>query len=101
MVHYFRPGDNPRCRQRGDRLVYLPGVYEHPLRKRQSLLFADKSMDIELMDGTVLKLADGKTSLEFEPEPTVDHGTVETLDKSSYDGRGSYGIRVAVERLVR
>ena len=64
-IHYVRPGDNPQAAldaaQAGDKIVFLPGLHEHPLRKHQSILYVDKSIDIELMEGTVLKLASSET----------------------------------------
>ena len=60
-VHEIRPGQNPQAvadaAAAGDRLVFLPGVHEHPLRKHQSLLYVEKALDIELQAGATLRLA--------------------------------------------
>ncbi|MBI1355498.1 MAG: hypothetical protein GC160_14225 [Acidobacteria bacterium] len=95
-THYIRPGENPQAvmdaAAPGDKLVFLPGVHEHPLRKHQSLLYVDKPIDIELMEGAVLKLADGQTTLETEPELSIDHGSVKTIDDFSVRGRYDKGL---------
>ena len=95
-VHRVSPGENPQAAldaaAPGDKLVLLPGLHEHPLRKHQSLLYVDKPIDIELAAGAVLKLADGQTELEHEPELTVDHGAVKRLDDFSAGGRYDGGL---------
>ena len=99
-VHYLRPGDNPQAAldaaSPGEKLVLLPGVHEHPLRKHQSLLYVDKAIDIELMEGAVLKLADGQTTLDHEPELTIDHGSPKTIDDFSPGGRYDGGLGAVI-----
>ena len=95
-IHYVRPGENPQsvldAAVPGEKLVFLPGVHTHPLRKHQSLLYVDKSIDIELMEGSVLKLADGQTTLQLEPELSIDHGAPKTLNDFSVGGTYDGGI---------
>jgi hypothetical protein len=95
-IHYVRPGDNPQAvldaAQVGDKIVFLPGLHEHPLRKHQSILYVDKSMDIELMEGSVLKLANNQTVLEGDPEITIDHGAPKQLDDFSMGGEYDLGL---------
>jgi hypothetical protein len=54
-VHQIRPSDNPQAAldkaSRGNRLVFLPGKHEHRPGKYRSLLYSDKSVDIELQAG--------------------------------------------------
>ena len=61
-----KPGDNPQkvldTASPGSKLVFLPGLHQHPLGRHQSILYVDKSVDIELQIGAVLKLADHKTT---------------------------------------
>ncbi|MCY4584659.1 MAG: hypothetical protein OXB98_01345 [Bryobacterales bacterium] len=95
-IHYVRPGDNPQAvlaaASPGGKLVFLPGMHEHPLRRHRSLLYVDKPIDIELMEGAVLRLADHQSKLEYEPELTIDHGAVKKLDDFSFGGRYDGGI---------
>ena len=95
-IHYIQPGENPQTilddAAPGDKLAFLPGQHEHSLRKHQSLLYVDKPIDIELMEGAVLKLADNHTTLELEPELTIDHGAVKTLNDFSAGGRYDGGL---------
>lgn len=95
-VHYIQPGENPQAvldeATPGETMVFLPGVHEHPLRKHQSILYVDKSIDIELMEGAVLKLADGQTTLELEPELSIDHGAVKTINDFSAGGHYDGGL---------
>ena len=95
-IHYVRQGDNPQAAldaaQAGDKIVFLPGLHEHPLRKHQSILYVDKSIDIELMEGAVLKLASNETVLEGEPEITIDHGAPKRLDDFSVGGAYDLGL---------
>ena len=95
-IHYVRPGDNPQAAldaaQAGDKIVFLPGLHEHPLRQHQSILYVDKSIDIELMEGTVLKLVSNETVLEGEPEITIDHGAPKRLNDFSVGGAYDLGL---------
>lgn len=89
-IHEIRPGDNPQAvhdqAAPGDKLVFLPGLHEHPLRRHNALLYVDKPLDIELLAGAVLKLADGQTQIEPEPEVTIDHGAPKRLDDFQIGG---------------
>ncbi|HUG67957.1 MAG TPA: hypothetical protein VMM76_09400 [Pirellulaceae bacterium] len=82
--HQLKPGDSPQevmdRAAPGDRLVFLPGLHQQRLGKHRSLLFVDKSVEIELQTGATLKLADGETTLEKTPEITTDHGAPKQLD---------------------
>ena len=95
-IHYVRLGDNPQAAldaaQAGDKIVFLPGLHEHPLRKHQSILYVDKPIDIELMEGAVLKLASNETVLEGEPEITIDHGAPKRLNDFSVGGAYDLGL---------
>ena len=42
----------------GDKLTFLPGLHQHGLGRHAAILYVDKSVDIELMAGATLKLAD-------------------------------------------
>lgn len=94
-IHYIRPGDDPQAAHDaaspGAKLVFLPGLHVNPLRRHQSMLYLEKSIDVELMEGATLRLTDGQTMLETdEPELTIDHGAPKRLDDfhagGHYDG---------------
>jgi len=82
--HHVKSGDSPQAvldrAATGDRLVFLPGLHQHKLGKYRSLLYVDKSVEIELQAGATLKLADGETTQEKTPEITTDHGAPKKLD---------------------
>ncbi len=88
--HLIKPGESPQAvldrTAAGDRLVLLPGLHQHRLGKHRSLLFVDKSVEIELREGATLKLADGETTLEKTPEITTDHGAPKKLDDLQVGG---------------
>ncbi len=101
-----RPGDSPQealdRAQAGDRLVFLPGLHQHGLSKHRSMLYVDKSIEIELRDGAVLQLAPGVTRLEAKGEITTDQDAAKKLDdleiggafdlsRPAVDGREAYG----------
>jgi hypothetical protein len=71
----------------GDRIVFLPGVHQHPLSRHRSLLYVDKSIDIEFRSGATLKLADNQTRLEEKPQITIDHGAVKNINDLHVGGR--------------
>lgn len=73
----------------GDRLVFLPGLHQHKLNKHRSLLYVDKSVEIELREGATLKLADRETKLETVPEITTDQDAGKKLDDLSVAGEYS------------
>ncbi len=76
--HSIHPGEVPQDvidrAAPGDRIVFLPGLHQHKLGKHQSILYVDKSVEIELQANATLKLADGETILEPTAEITTDHG---------------------------
>jgi hypothetical protein len=94
--HQIQPGDSPQKvidnAAPGDRLVFLPGLHQHPLGKRRSLLYVDKSMEIELRKGATLKLADGATISEKTPEITTDHGAPKKLDDLDVGGEYDHSL---------
>lgn len=60
--HRVSPGDDPQAildaAAPGDKLTFLPGLHQHGLGRHNAILYVDKSVDIELMAGATLKLAD-------------------------------------------
>jgi hypothetical protein len=95
-VHQIRPGENPQAildkAAAGDRLVFLPGLHQHPLRQHRSLLYVDKAIDIELQAGATLKLADHQSRLEKTPELTTDHGVFKKIDDIEIGGDYDLGL---------
>lgn len=89
--HQVRPGDSPQSvmdrAASGDRIVFLPGRHEHVPGKHRALLYVDKSVEIELREGATLRLADGATKLEAEPEITTDQDAGKKLDDLEVGGR--------------
>mgnify|MGYP002634168879 CR=1 FL=1 len=89
--HQLKPGDLPQealdSAAPGDRLIFLPGLHQHHLGRHRSMLYVDKSVEIELQAGAVLKLADGETTLEATPEITTDHGAPKKLDDLIVGGK--------------
>jgi len=85
--HRIEPGESPQAvmdrAAAGDRLVFLPGLHQHAPGRHRALLYVDKSIEIELQEGAVLKLADDVCQLEPEGEVTTDQ-----------DGPETYGIRI-------
>ena len=85
-----RPGDAPQavCDRvaAGDRVIFEPGIHEHPLARHRAIVYLDKPITIELRRGAVLKLAPGQTQLEKQPEVTVDHGAPKQLDDFEVGG---------------
>ena len=68
--HRIEPGQSPQALMdraaAGDRLVFLPGLHQHVPGRHRALLYVDKSIEIELQEGAVLKLADDACQLEPE-----------------------------------
>lgn len=99
-VHSIAPGQNPQAiadrAAPGDRLVFLPGLHEHPLRHHRSLLYVDKALDIELQAGATLRLAPGQTKLEKNPEITTDHGAPKSIDDFEIGGDYDLGLGATV-----
>ena len=60
--HKIKPGEDPQAvmdaAAPGDKLTFLPGLHKHGLKKHRAILYVDKSVEIELMAGATLKLAD-------------------------------------------
>jgi len=95
-VHEVHPGRNAQqivdAARPGDRIVFKPGVHEHALGVHRSMVYIGKSLDLELEAGAVLKLADGQSKLEPEPEITTDHGAPKTIDDLEVGGRYDLGL---------
>ena len=102
--HRIHPGDFPQevldRATPGDRLVFLPGLHQHKLARHRSLLYVDKSIEIELQTGATLKLADGETILEPTAEITTDHGAPKKLDDLSAGGEYDLGLKDTVYTIV-
>ena len=107
--HLIRPGDAPQVvldrAATGDRLVFLPGLHQHGLGKHRAMLYVDKSIEIELREGAVLKLAPGVCKVEAEGEITTDQDAGKKLDdlqvgglfdtsRPAVDGPESYGATI-------
>lgn len=107
--HLIHPGDSPQAildrAAPGDRLVFLPGLHQHGLGKHRSILYVDKSVEIELKDGATLKLAPRVTKLEADGEITTDQDAGKKLDdlevgglfditRPAVDGPKSYGATI-------
>ena len=89
--HLIHPGKSPQTildrAASGDRLVFLPGMHQHGLGKHRSILYVDKSVEIELKEGATLMLAPGVTQLESEGEITTDQDAGKKLDDIEMGGR--------------
>ena len=107
--HLIRPGDSPQvvldAAAVGDRLVFLPGLHQHQLGRHQSMLYVDKSVDIELREGAVFQLAPGVCKVEANGEITTDQDGGKKLDdleiggvfdtsRPAVDGPESYGATI-------
>ncbi len=90
VEHEIRPGDDPQAvldsAAPGDRLIFLPGLHQHGLKKHRSLLYVDKSLHIELRAGATLKLADGVCRSEAIGEITTDQDSGKRLDDLEIGG---------------
>ena len=88
--HPIRPSDSPQAvldrAAPGDRLVFMPGVHEHGLDKHRSILYVDKSVEIELKEGATLRLADGVCLKENSGEITTDQDAGKKLDDMEIGG---------------
>lgn len=88
--HLIPPGSSPQAvmdrAAPGDRLVFQPGLHQLTPGKHRSLLYVDKSVQIELKEGATLKLADHATKLEAEPEITTDQDAGKKLDDMEVGG---------------
>jgi hypothetical protein len=102
--HRVELGESPQAAldraAAGDKLVFLPGLHQHRLGKHRALLYVDKPVEIELQQGATLKLADGETQLEAEPEITTDQDAAKKLDDLAMGGQfdrsrpASYTLRI-------
>lgn len=99
-----RPGESPQAAldraAAGDRLIFEPGLHQHPLGQHRSLLYVDKSVEIELKAGATLKLADGATKLEKEAEITTDHGAPKRIDDLAVGGDYDLSLADTVFTIV-
>lgn len=90
VEHEIHPGDDPQAvldsAAAGDRLIFLPGLHQHGLKKHRSLLYVDKSLHIELRAGATLKLADGICRTEAIGEITTDQDSGKKLDDLEIGG---------------
>lgn len=102
--HSIHPGQSPQevidRAAPGDRIVFLPGLHQHKLGKHQSILYVDKSVEIELQANATLKLADGETILEPTAEITTDHGAPKKLDDLSVGGEYDLGLKDTVYTIT-
>jgi hypothetical protein len=89
--HLIEPGESPQAvldrAAPGDRLVFLPGLHEHGLSKHRSILYVDKSIEIELRAGATLRLAPNVAKLEAEGEITTDQDAAKKLDDLAIGGQ--------------
>jgi hypothetical protein len=88
--HKIKPGDDPQAvmdaAAPGDKLTFLPGLHQHGLKKHRSILYVDKSVEIELMGGATLKLADNVCRKESVGEITTDQDAGKKLDDLEIGG---------------
>ena len=74
--HHVQPGDHPQrvldMAAPGDKITFLPGLHQHKLGKHRAILYVDKPIEIELMPGATLKLADGSCRPGITGEITTD-----------------------------
>jgi len=102
--HLIQPGESPQAALDeaawGDRLVFTPGVHLHGLGKQRALLYVDRSIEIELQAGAVLKLRDGETQLETEAEITTDHGAPKRLDDLTVGGTYDLSLGPTIFTIV-
>lgn len=100
---YISTTDDPQtifdATPEGKLIRFLPGTHLHGInnngKTENSILYANKSMFIELMPGAVLKLADNTIALGAEGEITTNQGTAKTLDDMSIGATSNYtgGVR--------
>jgi hypothetical protein len=88
--HLVRPGDSPQeildRAAPGDRLIFLPGLHQHGLGRHRAIVYVDKSVEIELQEGSTLKLANGVCQLEKQGEITTDQDASKKLDDLEIGG---------------
>ena len=95
----------------GDRFVFLPGLHQHGLTMHRAILYVDKSVEIELREGAVLKLAPGVCKLEAAGEITTDQDSAKKLDdleiggafdttRAAPNGPEAYGATIFTIRIA-
>jgi hypothetical protein len=88
--HRIRPGDDAQQvldqAKPGDQLIFLPGIHERRPGRHRALLYVEKPIQIELMQGATLKLADGACQMEPEGEITTDQDGRKKLDDLEIGG---------------
>jgi len=104
--HLIQPGESPQTildrAQAGDRIVLLPGLHEHAPGRQRAMLYVDKSVEIELREGAIFRLAPGVCEIEAAGEITTDQDAGKKLDdlqiggqfdlsKPAVDGPEAYG----------
>lgn len=104
--HQIQPGESPQAvldrANVGDRIVFLPGLHEHAPGRHRAMLYVDKSVEIELREGSIFRLAPGVCEIEAAGEITTDQDAGKKLDdleiggqfdlsKPAVDGPEAYG----------
>jgi hypothetical protein len=88
--HKIKPGDDPQAvldaAAPGDKLTFLPGLHQHGLKKHRAILYVDKSVEIELMAGATLKLANNVCQKESAGEITTDQDSGKKIDDLEIGG---------------
>lgn len=88
--HKIKPSEDPQAildaAAPGDKLTFLPGLHQHGLTKHRAILYVDKSVEIELLAGATLKLADDFCKLEKVGEITTDQDAGKKLDDLEIGG---------------
>ena len=88
--HKIKPGDDPQAvmdaATPGDKITFLPGLHQHGLKKHRAILYVDKSVEIELMAGATLKLADNVCHKESVGEITTDQDSGKKIDDLEIGG---------------
>ncbi len=98
----IKPGEDPQAvldaAAPGDKLTFLPGLHQHGLKKHRAILYVDKSVEIELLAGATLKLADDFCKLEKAGEITTDQDAGKNLD--DLEVGGDYDLSASREFTV-
>ena len=98
----IKPGEDPQAvldaAASGDKLVFLPGLHQHGLNKHRAILYVDKSVEVELLAGATLKLADAFCKLEKAGEITTDQDAGKKLD--DFEVGGDYDLSAPREFTV-
>lgn len=98
----IQPGEDPQAvldaAAPGDKLTFLPGLHQHGLKKHRAILYVDKAIEIELLAGATLKLADDFCKLEKAGEITTDQDAGKKLD--DFEVAGDYDLSAPREFTV-